>query len=139
MQRAVEQASRANRLHYSAEEVLRQFRQGTVSPELVKASLSLPDTPARAQIVRNDLLAYSIKHQEFVSSAQVEKTLEILRKDLKLLLTGLESLQSYTTLEALVADFSKNPAIRMALQAVGDVSAIGLYGNLQDSALLLHF
>lgn len=117
-------------------EIERVVQQNT-SPVVATAGVQ-PNAPM-APVWRNEFLDTPLNQRQKADPSQVMKTLVTLREDLKLHLVDLRSLESYPNLQALLQDVSKNPTIRRALEATGDVSAIGLYGTATDGELLYQF
>ncbi len=123
---------------YSAAQIAALTKRGQVSTQLLQASLVLPGLK-RLQVLRNEFLTISAENKVPVTPAQFQQALQLLRTDLDLHLKGLDSLKSYQTGTEMIQAFSKNPAVRQALEAVGDASGLGLYGSLEDEKLLHQF
>lgn len=101
--------------------------------------MSRSSIPEQARVLRNQYITSLPSMSEPISAERLQEALTILRKDLSLHLVGLKSLAKYKTVEELARELPHNPQIRFALEAVGNVSAIGLYGNSQDNELLFQF
>ncbi len=136
IQRAI---TRSNGAYYSSEEIARLVGEKNIFPKIMATPLLFSNIPTQAAKLRNEFLTALTTKPGKLSSQQIREASQILRTDLNILLAGLNKLQQYSTVEEMVEALPHDATVRRALEAVGDVSALGLYGDLQDSELLFRF